>query len=64
MDILKGRHKKWMVRLKGRHKNKKVKKKNEDILLNLDNILSNIINKYYNMFNIGNYFENFKKSLL
>ena len=40
----------------------KIKKlKNEDILLNLDNILSNIINKYYNMFNIGNYFENLKK---
>ena len=37
------------------------KLKNEDILLNLDNILSKIINKYYNMFNIGNYFENFKK---
>ena len=37
------------------------KLKNEDILLNLDNILSNIINKYCNMFNIGNYFENFKK---
>ena len=37
------------------------KLKNEDILLNLDNILSNIINKYYNMFNIGNCFENFKK---
>ena len=33
------------------------KLKNEDILLNLDNILSNNINKYYNMFNIGNYFE-------
>ena len=37
------------------------KLKNDEILLNLDNILSNIINKYYNMFNIGNYFENFKK---
>ena len=37
------------------------KLKNEDILLNLDNILSNIINKHYNMFNIGNYFEIFKK---
>ena len=37
------------------------KLKNEDILLNLDNILSNIINKYYNMFNILNYFENLKK---
>ena len=36
-------------------KNKKLK--NEDILLNLDNILSNNINKYYNMFNKGNYFE-------
>ena len=35
--------------------------KNEDILLNLDNILSNNINKYYNMFNIGNYFEIFRK---
>ena len=36
----------------------KIKKlKNEDILLNLDNILSNNINKYYNMFNIRNYFE-------
>ena len=33
------------------------KLKNEDILLNLDNILSNNINKYYNMFDIGNYFE-------
>ena len=32
------------------------KLKNKDIL-NLDNILSNIINKYCNMFNIGNYFE-------
>ena len=38
-----------------------IKLKNKDILLNLDDILSNIINKYYNMFNIGNYFENFKK---
>ena len=37
------------------------KLKNEDILLNLDTILSNIINKYYNMFNIGNCFEIFKK---
>ena len=37
------------------------KLKNKDILLNLDNILSNIINKYYNMINIGNYLENFKK---
>ena len=35
------------------------KLKNENILLNLDNTLSNIINKYYNMFNIGNYFEIF-----
>ena len=31
------------------------KLKNEDILLNLDNILTNNINKYYNMLNIGNY---------
>ena len=31
--------------------------KNKDILLNLDKILTNIINKYYNMINIGNYFE-------
>ena len=37
------------------------KLKNEDILLNLDYILSNIINTYYNMFNIGNYFEIFKQ---
>ena len=37
------------------------KLENEDILLNLDNILSNITNRYYNMFNIGNYFEIFKK---
>ena len=37
------------------------KLKNEYILLNLDNILSKIINKCYNMFNIGNYLENFKK---
>ena len=37
------------------------KLKNEDILLNLNTILSNIINKYYNMFNKGNYFEIFKK---
>ena len=37
------------------------KLKNEDILLNLDNILSKILNKYYNIFNIGNYFEIFKK---
>ena len=29
----------------------------EDILLKLDNILSNNINKYYNVFNKGNYFE-------
>ena len=36
------------------------KLKNEDILLNLDDILSNIINKYHNMFNIENYFENFR----
>ena len=33
------------------------KLKNEDILLDLDNILSNNINKYYNMFNKGNYFK-------
>ena len=33
------------------------KLKNEDILLNLDNILYDNINKYYSMFNIGNYFE-------
>ena len=31
--------------------------KNKDILLNLDKILTNIINKYYNMINIGNYYE-------
>ena len=36
------------------------KLRNEDIL-NLDNILSNIINKHCNMFNMGNYFEIFKK---
>ena len=34
---------------------KNLKKNLEKNLLNLDNILSNIINKYYNMFNIGNY---------
>ena len=39
----------------------KIRKFKNDDILNLDNILSNIINKYYNMFNIGNYFENFKK---
>ena len=33
------------------------KLKNEDILLNLDKILTNNINKYYNMLNIGNYFK-------
>ena len=33
------------------------KLKNEDILLNLDKTLTNNINKYYNMFNIGNYFK-------
>ena len=31
--------------------------KNKDILLDLDKILTNIINKYYNMINIGNYYE-------
>ena len=36
-------------------KNKKLK--NEDILLHLDKILTNNINKYYNMFNIENYFK-------
>ena len=36
-------------------KNKKLK--NEDILLHLDKILTNNINKYYNMLNIGNYFK-------
>ena len=38
------------------------KLKDKDILLNLDKILTNVINKYYNMINIGNYFENFKKN--
>ena len=33
------------------------KLKNEDILLNLDKILTNNIDKYYNMLNIGNYFK-------
>ena len=37
------------------------KLKNQDILLNLDNILSNIIDKYYNMINVRNYFEIVKK---
>ena len=37
------------------------KLRNEDDLSNLDTILTNIINKYYNMYNIGNYFENFRK---
>ena len=36
-------------------KNKKLK--NEDILFHLDKILTNNINKYYNMFNIENYFK-------
>ena len=40
------------------------KLKNEDILLNLVNILSNIINKYYNMINVGNYFEILKKTFI
>ena len=33
------------------------KLKNEDILLNFDKILTNNIDKYYNMFNIGNYLK-------
>ena len=33
------------------------KLKNEDILLILDKILTNNIDKYYNMYNIGNYFK-------
>ena len=42
----------------------KIKKlKNKDIL-NLNNILSNIIYKYYNIFNIGNYFEIFKNTFI
>ena len=41
-----------------RNKFTKIRKlKNEDILLNLDNILSKNINKYHNMFYIRNYFE-------
>ena len=40
------------------------KLKNKDILLNLDKILTNVINKYHNMINIENYFENLKKILL
>ena len=36
-------------------KNKKLK--NEDILLHLDKILTNNINKYYNVFNIENCFK-------
>ena len=33
------------------------KLKNEDILLHLDKILTNNINKYYDMFNIENCFK-------
>ena len=39
----------------------KIRKFKSEDILNLDNILSNIINEYYIMLNIGNYFENFKK---